>query len=115
MTRHSKRALSMVTFGVSLQALLLAAPAHAQDRGAPDADVEALGTHQRHLRLDLGARTQFVSSAGLDPFSEDDVVPQLSLGASYAFWSRDKLSLAGVLGFDYSGLSAQARSADSSL
>jgi hypothetical protein len=37
------------------------------------------------------------------------------LGASYAFWSRDKLSVAGVFGFDYSAWSAPARSADASL
>lgn len=104
-----------MALGVSLPALLLAAPARAQDAAAPDPEAEALGTHQRHLRLELGARTQYVSSAGLDPFSENDAIPQLSLGASYAFWAHDKLSLAGVLGFDYSGWSAQARSADASL
>jgi hypothetical protein len=110
--------LSKLLAGVaSLAALTLAAPAHAADRGEDesDADAQALGTHQRHLRLDIGARTQYVSSAGLDPFSENDAIPQLSLGASYAFWARDQLSIAAVAGFDYSDWSARARSADASL
>jgi hypothetical protein len=115
MTRHSNFLRTLVALGVSLQASLLAAPALAEDVARLDPEVEALGTHQRHLRLDLGARTQYVSSAGLDPFSENDAIPQLSLGASYAFWSRDKLSLAGVFGFDYSDWSSRARSAEASL
>jgi hypothetical protein len=93
----------------------LAATAHAQDRAPAAGDPDALGTHQRHLRLDLGLRTQFVSDAGLDPFSENDLVPHLSLGASYAFWARDALSIAGVFGFDYATWSASARSNETSL
>lgn len=115
MTRHSSCLRTLVALGLGLQAVLLAAPALAQDRAEPDTDVEALGTHQRHLRVDLGARTQYVSNVGLDPFSENDAIPQFSMAASYAFWSRDKLSLAGAFGFDYSGWSSRARSADSSL
>jgi hypothetical protein len=99
----------------SLAALTLAAPAHAADEGPSNVDAEALGTHQRHLRLDLGARTQYVSSAGLDPFKKNDAIPQLSLGASYAFWAHEQLSLAVVAGFDYSDWGAKARSADASL
>jgi hypothetical protein len=115
MTRHSSCSSTLVALGLSLPAALLGAPAHAQDRAEPDAGVQALGSHQQHLRVDLGARTQYVSSAGLDPFSENDAIPQFSMGASYAFWSRDKLSVAGVFGFDYSGWTSRARSADTSL
>lgn len=107
------RALS----GCSLLALLLLTrPASAQDRGEPKPDATAaLGTHQQHVRLDLGVRTQFVSSAGLDPFSEDDVVPQFAAGASWVFLVRDRLSLAAMLGFDYGSLSSHARSSETSL
>ena len=56
--------------------------------------------------MEIGARTQFVNSAGLDPFSTNDVLPQLSLGASFGFWNRDQLSLAAVAGFDYGSTSA---------
>jgi hypothetical protein len=100
---------------VSLAALTLAAPAHAADEVESDAQADSLGTHQRHLRFDIGARTQYVSSAGLDPFKTNDAIPQLSLGASYAFWARDQLSIAAVTGFDYSDWSARARSSDASL
>jgi hypothetical protein len=115
MTRHSNCVRTLLALGVACHVSMLAAVARAQDAAASDQQAAALGTHQRHLRLDLGARTQYVSSSGLDPFSENDAIPQLSLGASYAFWSADKLSLAGVLGFDYSGWSSRARSADTSL
>jgi len=75
----------------------------------------ALGNHQRNIRLDIGARTQFVSSDGLDPFSTNDVLPQLSVGASVVFWTQDRLSLAGVAGFDYGTSSARLRSDEASL
>lgn len=90
--------------------------AHAQtsDDVTTPADT-ALGNHQRHVRLDIGVRTQLVRSAGLDPFSSNDVLPQLTLGASYYFWSRDRLSLGGVFAFDYAGTSENARSAEASL
>lgn len=74
-----------------------------------------LGNHQRNIRLDIGARTQFVNSDGLDPLSTNDVLPQLSVGASFAFWTQDKLSLAGVAGFDYGSTSASLRSDEASL
>jgi len=95
--------------------LLLTQPASAQDRGEPDGDDAALGTHQKHVRFDLGVRTQFVSSEGLDPFSQDDVVPQFAMGASWAFLARDRFSLAALAGFDYGSLSSEARSSETSL
>jgi hypothetical protein len=115
MARFSIRCGSALALSSTLCWLLLASTAHAQDRLPPAGDAEALGTHQRHLRLDLGLRTQFISDAGLDPFSENDVVPHLSLGASYAFWTRDELSVAGAFGFDYAAWSESARSNESSL
>jgi hypothetical protein len=93
--------------------LCLAKPALAQDR--PEPDPEALGTHQKNIRVDLGLRTQFVSNGGLDPFSENDVVPQLALGASWAFYADEQLSVAAMLGFDYGSLSSRARDNATSL
>jgi hypothetical protein len=89
-----------------------AAPAAAEDAqvDATRQDSDALGTHQKNIRLDLGGRAQFVKSSGLDPFSTRDVLGQVSLAASYGFWAHDQLSLAGVVGFDYGGSSASARS-----
>lgn len=115
MTRISIRRGSLLALASTCCFLSLTATAHAEDRVEAKQDAEALGTHQRHLRLDLGLRTQYVSDTGLDPFSENDAVPQLSLGASYAFWARDRLSLAGAFGFDYSTWSAEARSNETSI
>jgi hypothetical protein len=109
------QACKLLSAVVGFGALSFSAPAHAADQVESDAADEALGSHQRHFRFDIGARTQYVSSAGLDPFSERDAIPQLSLGASYAFWARDRLSIAGVAVFDYSDWGAKARSADASL
>lgn len=80
-----------------------------------DSDANALGNHQKHVRVDLGARTQFIKSSGFDPFSEKDALTQVSLAASWAFWAQDATSLAAVVGFDYGETSARARSDDAQL
>lgn len=85
------------------------------DQEPPSEDSNALGNHQRHVRVDIGVRTQFVRSAGLDPFASKDVMPQLTLAASYYFWARDRLSLGGVLAFDYGARSDDARSGEATL
>jgi len=92
------------------------APAAAADT-APSRATEpsALGSHQRNVRVDLGLRTQLVKGAGYDPFSSNDVLHHFSSSASLAFWTRDQLSLAGVVGFDYGAASARARSSEASL
>jgi hypothetical protein len=97
--------------------LLLVRPALAADAvvsTARDA-AQALGTHQRNVRFDLGVRTQFIKGAAFDPFSEHDALTQFTTSASIAFLSRDQLSLAAVAGFDYGGSSAHARSDEASL
>ncbi len=109
------RALGAVA---SVATLLLATSraAAAEDRPAPSpADEQALGNHQKHVRVDVGARTQFVNNKGFDPFSKNDVLGQLSLAASYTVWTHDQLSLAAVGGFDYGGSSANLRSDATSL
>lgn len=93
--------------------LALAKPALAQDAGEQHA--EGLGTHQKNIRADIGLRTQFISSAGLDPFSENDVLAQLALGASWGFYASEELSVAAMFGFDYGTRSARARNNDTSL
>ena len=115
--RHWSRLLAAATSAV---ALLLAnghaAAAEQTDVAPADSGASSeLGNHQRNIRLEIGARTQFVNSAGFDPFSTNDVLPQLSLSASIALWTQDKLSLAGVVGFDYGNTSASLRSDEASL
>lgn len=112
--RVGGRVIAAATCAAAL--LLSARHAAAQDTAtARPHDPRELGNHQKNVRLEVGARTQFVNSGGLDPFSTNDVLPQLSLGASWAFWKQDKLSLAGMVGFDYGGSSATLRSDQTSL
>jgi hypothetical protein len=116
MTRsYWSRALGAVTCLATL--LLTASHAAAAEDAAPPSvlDEQALGNHQKHLRLDIGGRTQFVNSKGFDPFSKNDVLGQLSLAASYVVWTHDQLSVAAVGGFDYGGSSASLRSDQTSL
>ena len=79
------------------------------------ADESALGNHQKNIRLEIGVRTQYIKSDGFNPFSERDVLTQLTVGASWAFWAHNKLSLAAYGGLDYGGTSAALRSHDASL
>ena len=64
-----------LSFAVALLVAALpvfhARAASAQDTTEPDAN--ALGTHQKNFRVDLGTRVQFVGSEGLDALSENDV------------------------------------------
>jgi hypothetical protein len=92
-----------------------AAAAEADVAPAGPASEGGLGNHQRNVRVEIGARTQFIKGSGFDPFSTDDVLPQLSLGASFAFWSQNELSLAAVAGFDYGTSSASLRSDKASI
>jgi hypothetical protein len=106
--------MSKVLLAAALGAVLSAStlPAAAQDAGTEPSEAEkaALGTHQRNLRVSLGMRTQLLKGSGYDPFSTNDALNQVSLGASWAFWAQDQLSIAANLGYDYGGSSAVARS-----
>lgn len=108
MTRAPR--LAGLAAGVLLGALLLG---HAT--GAAAQEREPLGSHQRHLRFELGVRQQLVEHAGLDPFAANDAVTQVTTGAAYTFLADHKLSLAGSLLYDYGGRSDSARSTPSSL
>jgi hypothetical protein len=111
----SRCVCSLLVLGTLAATLLRPSVASAQDRPQPAPDESALGSHQKNFRFDIGARTQFVGSDGLDPFSENDVLPQLTLAGSWAPWAREALSLAAVVGFDYGSTSSQARSSQTSL
>jgi len=109
--------LSAASPAAAADSLDLTASSNAR-AGAPparEAEQQALGNHQKNLRVDVGGRTQFVDSKGLDPFSKNDVIGQLSLAASYVAWTHDELSLAALVGFDYGGSSANLRSDATSL
>ena len=109
--------VASVLCAAALSSVAVPAAAAEADHGAepPQQDPEALGNHQKNIRLDIGGRGQFIKSSGFDPFSKNDALGQVSLQASYGFWAQDRLSLAAVVGFDYGGSSANARSDSTSL
>ena len=110
------KAFSVVACAAALCSVAGHVAAAEQDTGpAAPADESALGNHQKNIRLEIGVRTQYVNSDGLNPFSERDVLPQFTTGVSWAFWAQDKLSLAAYGGFDYGGTSADLRSQEASL
>ncbi|MES1207972.1 MAG: hypothetical protein ABUS79_18715 [Pseudomonadota bacterium] len=65
--------------------------------------------------LAAGVRTAYIKGAGYDPFSTDDALVQFSLAGSGALLRRNDLSLAGGIGLDLGGSSAQARGSATSL
>lgn len=86
----------------------------------PAADVNQIddgrmGTHQEHWLLGVGLRETFVTSKGYDPFSTDNVLPQVSLELGRAFHASGPFSLAGMFIWDYGSTKATARQADTSL
>jgi hypothetical protein len=113
---HGSQTLAAAACAVaSLLAAARATAAEADAATPSPQEEQALGNHQRNVRLDIGARTQFVNSAGFDAFSEKDALGQLALSASFAFWTQEQLSVAAVAGFDYGGSSANLRSEEASL
>jgi hypothetical protein len=74
-----------------------------------------MGTHQEHWFFGLGARETFVTGAAYDPFSSNNVLPQVSLAAGRAFYASGPLSFAALLGWDWGSTSAEARGADATL
>ncbi len=109
--KRFKHALSRgAALSCALAQLAFSHVAQAADASADGRADDSLGTHQRHVRLDLGARIQVVSDEGLDPFATNDVIGQFSPQASIVLWAQRRLSLAAVVGFDVGGREANARS-----
>jgi hypothetical protein len=70
---------------------------------------------ERTWSVAAGVRTMYVKSAGLDPFSTDDGLPQFSLAATRVVLRRERLALAAGLELDAGGTSSTARGAPSNL
>jgi hypothetical protein len=85
---------------------------------APDLnqiDDGQMGTHQEHWLLGVGLRETFVTGKGYDPFSTDNVLPQVSIDLGRAFYASGPVSLAAIFAWDYGSTKATARQADTSL
>ncbi len=66
-------------------------------------------------RLEMGYRGSFIPSAGFDPFSTNDFLPQFSVAASRTLVSQGPISFAAGLAWDYGASSATARGDATSL
>ncbi len=91
------------------------APRPAPEPDRNQVDDGQLGTHQEHWRLGVGLRETFVTGKGYDPFSTDNVLPQVSLDFGRAFYASGPLSVAALVVWDYGSTKATARQADASL
>lgn len=87
-----------------------AAPAAAQivEREAAHPKLEV-------LQATFGVRTSLIRSAGYDPFSDSDALPQVSMGVEHPIVQHDAVAFAAGLGIDYGLASAEARGVPSSL
>jgi hypothetical protein len=70
---------------------------------------EPLGTYQSHWMGLLGVRAGLIGHEGMDPFSENDALVQVSLGGGRTLFASGDLSLAAVGFWDYGERRAEAR------
>jgi hypothetical protein len=82
---------------------------------SPDEVATPSPRHETVGQFELGYRGSFVTSAGLNPFSTDDYLAQLSLVASRTLFVRGPLSFAGGVSWDHGGTSATSRGDATSL
>ncbi len=87
------------------------APASAEaPEAAPGAPAPGFG-----LEVRVGARANWVTSAGFEPFQETDALAQGSFGASYAFARSGRLALLAGAFYDVGRARATTRGAEASL
>lgn len=73
-------------------------------------DNSQLGTRQRFIRFEVGARVRFIGDDAFDAFSTDNRLPQISLGGSTVLFTHRSFSFAAGIGFDAGATKATSRS-----
>ncbi len=97
------------------QRFTIPGPAERDDLDDTTADDDSQPLAQRHWDFQFGFRNSFVKSASFDPFSDDDVLTQLSVGVGGTLHARERVSVA-VLGFwEVGSVEATAREFNSEL
>ena len=81
-------------------------PAPLAESAAPSAES---APHYDYLRFGLGFRIGYIGDSAFDTFADDDVLAQMSLDASYAFYTKGKLAIAAGLGWDMGSRTSGAR------
>jgi len=94
---------------------------------SPPADLAATSTHEApaatpktaphydYLRFGLGFRIAYIPDGGFDTFASNDVLGQMSLEGTYAFYTKGKLALASGVAWDIGSRSSGARGFTTSL
>ena len=100
---------------VILAAHELPAAPPAAERPEPNLDDGKMGTHQEHWFASIGYRLAFVGNSALDPFSENDSVPQVSISAGRTLFTSGPWSFAALALWDWGSLESTARGAKSNL
>jgi len=68
-----------------------------------------------YLRLGLGFRIGYINDPGFDTFASSDVLAQMSLEGSYAFYTKGKVALAAGVAWDIGSRASGARGLDTRL
>lgn len=82
------------------------APPPPADAPAPQAKI---APRYDYLRLGLGFRIGYIGDPAFDTFADNDVLAQMSLEATYAFYTKGKLAIASGLAWDVGSRSSGAR------
>jgi len=107
-----KRVRTVLAVSSVVSALLGASStAHAQEGAWQPPTSPAVTPWEAHM----GYRGTFVNSPGFNPFSTNDYLPQVTLGASRALFWRDHFAFAAGLSWDYGETDATARGASTGL
>lgn len=106
----TKRRAAMLVLATAAAAAAAPAPARGQviaQQGAPP--------KAETWQAAVGLRSTFIRSPGFDPFSDRDVLNQLSLAAEHVFVRSGAFGFGAGLGGDFGASDSEARGAPSSL
>jgi hypothetical protein len=100
---------------LALTPALTSSAARASEPAVAVANPREPATFALGLTVGLGVRSDLVRSAGLDPFSTTDGVPQTALSVSYRLSGAEPSGLAVGFEWDHGELTSTARGTDTSL
>lgn len=73
------------------------------------AQADPLGTYQSNWEAMLGVRTAYITSAGFDPYADNNALTQFTIGGGRTLIARDRFSLALIGYWDYGARQSSAR------
>jgi hypothetical protein len=104
-----KRTTRMTRSGLGLAALALASVAVPLPVAAQFIEREAANPRPETVEGTIGVRGMLIRSAGFDPFSSNDLLPQVSLSLQHPFARQDAFGVSVGVSTDYGESDAAAR------